>query len=176
MTLVVRVMIVLVLLLVGSSLVLILINSGVVSVRADSNYQDVQILNTQFIPVIDNFILKIKDFTFCKKVDLAVFDCLESSRMFHPGEQVNFLFIVKGNLGQEVEVVEDYALIDPDGVRILDFQQGGNLQAKLVPRQDLTIADYFVLSPDAPVGEYTLELLIRVRGKEVKQKERFIVE
>ena len=175
-SIIVKVMMVLILLVVGSSLILVLINSGLVSVRAQADYENEQVLNMEFIPVIDDFVIKIKDFTFCQKVDLSVFNCLGSERVFHPGEQVNFLFIVRSNLAKEVEVIEDYALIGPFDERILDFQQGGNLKVKLLPDKDLTIADYFTLSEDALVGEYTLELLLRVNGKDIKQKERFIVE
>ena len=64
---VVEILVILAVMAITSAVVLILINSGVVNVRTD--YEPVQVLNTEFLPVGRAGHMAVREFSFCENIN-----------------------------------------------------------------------------------------------------------
>jgi hypothetical protein len=155
---------------------LLLIQSGIVSVKSDSS----QILNTEFIPMGRQGSLLIQNFYFCGFVDES-YKCLNEKREFNLGSEVHFLFNVQSStFNGDIKLVENYRIRNPYGEIILDVDQKNNLHFDVSSKERVemvTFKDYFKLGNDLPLGEYTLELVIEnpLLDKKVVRSEKFVV-
>jgi hypothetical protein len=155
---------------------LLLIQSGIISVKADSS----EILNTEFIPMGRQGSLLIQNFYFCDNVN-EDYLCLGEKREFELGSEVHFLFMVQSStFNGDIKLVENYRIRNPNGDIILDVDQKNNLHFDISSKERVemvTFKDYFKLGYDLPLGEYTLELVIEnpLLDKKVVRSEKFRV-
>jgi hypothetical protein len=144
-----------------SSIVLVLVNTGVISVK--SSGEAVNILNTEFIPVSREGFLAVKDFKFCSLVD-AQFNCVNEKNSFNLGDEIHFLFIVESSVkGGEIMIVENYRVLDPAGKVLLDVDEENNYhftKKSAKPSELVTFGDYFVIGSNELSGEYTVDLVV----------------
>ncbi len=144
-----------------SALVLFLVQSGIVTVKAES--EDVSVLNAEFIPVGREGYLAIKEFQFCGAID-DLYNCLEEKSTFQVGEEVHFRFIVESSIWNgEAMIVENYRLKSPSGEVLLDVDEESNYHFNLQSakkKEDIYFKDYFIINPGSEAGEYTLELVV----------------
>ncbi len=156
------ILIVLIAIVATSALILFLVKFGLINVKEDVSPEPV--LNTEFLPLGRSGYLAIKDFQFCNSVNQD-YACLIPKSGFLPGEEVHFLFVIESSTyNGEIMLLENYRIKDPAGQVILDVDQKDNFQfdIKSGEKQELiALKDYFLTSVDAPVGEYTLELIVK---------------
>ncbi|MEK6969805.1 MAG: hypothetical protein AABW48_05235 [Nanoarchaeota archaeon] len=156
------ILIILIFIVATSALILFLVKSGVISVKEDTSSEPV--LNAEFLPLGRSGYLAIKDFKFCNSVN-ENYACLIPKSGFIPGEEVHFLFVIESSTyNGEIMLLENYRIKDPAGQIILDVDQKDSFQfgVKSGEKQELVaLKDYFLTSIDAPVGEYTLELIVK---------------
>ena len=144
-----------------SAVVLFLVQSGIVTVKADG--EEVPILNAEFIPVGREGYVAIKEFQFCDTVD-ELYNCLGEKNTFQIGEEVHFRFIVESSTWNgEVMLVENYKLKSPTGETLLDVDEENNYHFNLQSgkkKELIYFKDYFVVNLGSAEGEYTVELVI----------------
>ena len=104
-----------------SAVVLFLVQSGIVTVKADG--EEVPILNAEFIPVGREGYVAIKEFQFCDMVD-ELYNCLGEKNTFQIGGEVHFRFVIESSTWNgEVMLVENYKLKSPTGEILLDVDE-----------------------------------------------------
>lgn len=154
----IEVMILLVTIVLTSGVVLLLVNSGILTVRADSE----PLLNTEFIPLGRTGSLVITEFDFCSSI--IEYDC-SPSEVFKLGDEVHFKFIVESSTyNGDVSIVENYRVKSPEGKVLLDVDLKDNYYFDVKSNKELekiTFKDYFVVGSELPNGVYTLELVIQ---------------
>jgi len=156
---------------------LLLIQGGVISVKADSNEQ---ILNTEFIPMGREGSLVISNFYFCDSVS-DDYLCLGEKREFELGEEVHFLFVVQSStFNGDIKLVENYRIRNPLGNVILDVDQKNSLHFDVTSKERVEVIsfkDFFKLGSDLALGEYTLEMILEnpLLDKKVVRSEKFNV-
>lgn len=172
-------LIMLIMIVLTSGIVLLLVQSGIIEVKAEN--EQVPLLNTEFIPMGRGGTLAVKEFSFCGYVD-EQYNCLGESDIFLPGDAVYFRFVAESSTyNGDVMVAENYRLKSPSGKVLLDVSQKENFHFNMQSNNDVesvTFKDYFTLSEDAETGTYTLELVLDnpLLGKRVTQTESFEVE
>src|SRR3989344_3441299 len=82
----IRILSILIVAIITSFLVLILVKHGIISVKAE--YEPVNVLNTQFLPLQSYGTVDVTEFSFCSFVD-EQFNCIPKDS-FAFGEQVHF--------------------------------------------------------------------------------------
>jgi len=159
--LVVEVMLMLVVILVTSIVILLMVQTGVLSVQAAS--EDVSLLNAEFLPIGREGTLAVKGFKFCSFVDKD-FSCEGEARKFSAGNRIYFRFLVESSAVQgEVKLVENYRLIKPDGKVSLEAEDKYNnyLNKESSLKSDaIPFKDYILFEEDSNIGTYVLELII----------------
>ncbi len=159
-----------------SVIILFLVQTGVIAVQADGAGEgepEVAILNTEFIPLVREGTLTIKEFQFCALVN-AQFQCQNEKTNFVLGEEVHFRFVVESTTANgEIRLVENYRLLDPTGKVILDVDEKNNFyftQPSSRKTEQVTFKDYFIAGFGLVEGQYTLELRLEnpLIGKKVK--------
>jgi hypothetical protein len=137
-----------------SAVILGLIQSGVLMVRAEG--PDVDVLNTEFIPLARTGSLVVKDFGFCRFVD-ADYNCVNKLKKFPLGSDVHFSFVVESSESEgEVVIIQNYKVKGPDGRLLLDV----NDEQNFIGAGELKFKEYFVTSPALAEGEYSIELIV----------------
>ena len=141
----------------ASALILYLIQSGILSVKAQGD--QVPLLNTQFIPIERQGSLAIKDFQFCRYVD-EQFNCPEPQEIFNPGDEVHFKFVAESSTyNGEIMIVENYQLKAPNGEIILNVDQKNTFDFNSnKPKELINLKDYFTILSGSPAGQYTVTL------------------
>ena len=146
---------------IASAVVLWLVQSGILTVKADN--EEVPILNAEFIPVGREGTVAVKDFQWCLAVD-DNYNCQQEISHFTLGQEVHFRFTVESSpYNGEVMLVENYRLKDPQEKVILDVEEKNNYQVDLQSERKteaIAFQDYFVVYPGSEMGEYTLELIM----------------
>ena len=156
----VRVLSIFVVIVITSLLVLILVRTGIISVKAE--YEPVDVLNTEFLPIRDSGTINLKEFSFCQSID-AEFNCLRKGE-FTFGDEVHFKFVIESTVFQnQVMIVKNYRIKSPSGQLLLDANSKDNFYVDVQSDKETeTIAfkDYFTLLGAGETGTYTLELII----------------
>lgn len=174
-----EILVMMVLIVLTSAVILLLVQSGVISVKADVNQAD--LLNTDFVPYGREGSLVISEFHFCTEVT-ASFDCLSPKESFSPGDKVHFFFVAESTTSNgEIIIVENYRLRAPNGDLLLDVEGDANFQFDLTSRErqeEVKFKDYFVVADYLEGGEYTLELVLEnpLLNKKVNAVEKFRLE
>lgn len=141
--------------------ILLLVRYNLLQVKERN--EEVQILNMEFIPYGREGTLVMKEFNFCQAVD-EQFNCLSPPESFALGEEVHFQFQVESSTSSgQVRLVENYRLLDPSGTVILELDAKNNFNFVLESsggEELIKMKDYFIVNPDSPEGEYTLELVL----------------
>ena len=158
---IVELLVMLVVIVITSALILYLVQSGTITVKAENN--QVSVLNTEFIPMGRGGFLAIKDFKFCNFVDLN-YNCIGETENFFLGSEVYFLFVVETTtVNGQIMVVENYRIKGPNGELLLDVDEKNNFNFDITSnerKESVTFKDFFVVGSDLSAGEYTLELII----------------
>jgi hypothetical protein len=158
---IVEMLIMLVVIVITSALILYLVQSGTITVKAEND--QVSILNTEFIPMGREGYLAIKDFKFCDFVDLN-YNCVGETENFFLGSEVYFLFVVETTtVSGQIMVVENYRIKGPNGELLLDVDEKNNFNFDITSKErkeSITFKDFFVVGSDLSEGEYTLELIV----------------
>ena len=166
-----------ILVVVTSAILLTLIQSGIISVKADNG--DARVLNAEFIPLGREGYLVIKEVYFCGFVEN--FQCIEPKKDFNKGEDVYVLFQVEGSTYHgDVYLVRNYQLKDPDGEVILMLNEENNYYFEMESdkdKEEIAFADYFTTSNGYKSGEYTLDIVVGnpLLSKELTLTETFMV-
>jgi hypothetical protein len=159
-----------------SAIMLVLIQTGVLSVKADS---DVQVIQTEFLIQREGSMV-IKEFEFCGAVDES-YTCLDPKINFQMGDAIHFRFVVETSTSNgEVMAVENYRLRDPLGKILLEVEEEYDLairQASNKRSDSITFKDYFIVEDEAS-GQYTLDLVIEnpLIGKRATLREEFNIQ
>ncbi|MBI4980285.1 hypothetical protein HZC30_01865 [Candidatus Woesearchaeota archaeon] len=144
-----------------SGVILLMVRTGIISVSAEN--EQVQILNTEFIPLGRGGELAIEKFQFCMLVDNN-YNCQGESDTFYFGDKVYFRFTIKSSTyNGEIMLVENYRIKNPHGETVLEIDEKRNFDFRKNSKdktEAVDFKDYFNLGSDLPEGEYTLELLI----------------
>lgn len=161
-----------------SGIVLLLVQTGTISVRAEGEQPSV--LNTEFLPYGREGYLVLKELKFCSFVDQK-FRCFNEKEEFAGGENVYVVFLVQSSTYQgEIMLVRNYRLLDPLGRVLLDVDEKNNYhveQASGREMENVAFADYFTTGKDYAPGEYTLDVVIDnpLLVKTVTVKKRFTI-
>lgn len=171
-----EIIVMMILVVLTSAVILFLIQSGIITVKADA--EDVQLLNANFIPYTREGSLLVKEFQFCSFVDESYL-CLSPQDSFPSGEAVHFRFVVESSTYQgEIMLVENYRLKGPDGKVLLDVEEEANFYYEMKSKENMEsikFKDYFFMADYLAKGEYTLELIIEnpYLNKKVNMVKRF---
>lgn len=151
----------LVVIVITSAVVLILVKNEIIGVNPE--YEDVSLLDAEFVPVGSSGSLVIKNFKFCGMVDEG-YTCIGEGNSFSLGDDVHFTFIVESSTFQgDVMLIENYLIKGPNGDILLDIDEKRNYNFETASSDKLeaiSFKDYFTAGFDLIEGEYSLELLI----------------
>src|SRR3989344_5767929 len=88
-----------------SATILFLVKSGVIQTK--ESYEEVNVLNTEFLPMGRGGSLTIKQFQFCGDVS-SDYTCINPKATFLPGEEVHFRFLAESSTyNSQVMLVEN---------------------------------------------------------------------
>ena len=150
-----------ILVVVTSGIIFMLISMGVVEVK--SGLDEVNILNTEFLPFERGGNLVVKEFRFCGLVDENL-QCFNEQQDFQPGDDVYVHFLVESsNLDGYVMLMRNYRLTDPDGIIILDIETKNDYNFEMksgTSKELIAFADYFTTDLNYKLGEYKLDLVL----------------
>ncbi len=156
-----QILVLLILVVFTSAVLLLLINSGIVSVRADANSE--QILNTEFLPFGREGTLVIRDFQFCTSIS-EKYDCIQETDSFHRPESIHFRFVVESTtLQNQILLVENYRVKDALGKVVLevDHQNDFHFEKRTSDSiEQVYFKDFIVSNAEDTPGTYTLELFV----------------
>lgn len=145
-----------------NALVLWMVQSGIVTVRADGAGEK-PILNAEFIPYGREGYLTIKEFQFCSGVD-EKYNCIEEQKKFIAGEEIHFRFVVESTtVYGKVALVENYQVKGPDGKVLLEVDEKSNFnfEAENAEQQHkIYFKDFLITEVGEQDGEYTFELIV----------------
>ncbi|MBS3116067.1 hypothetical protein J4421_00565 [Candidatus Woesearchaeota archaeon] len=167
----VEVLLMLILVVMISAVILFLIKSGMISVKASGSEEP--ILNTEFIPLEREGVLTLTSFSFCRYVD-SNYRCLQPLERFPLGADVYFIFTVESSTENEkVILIENYKLKNPQGIVILDVDARNDFYVESTSEkknEEITFKDYFITDLSLEEGVYTLELHLEnpILAKNVK--------
>ncbi len=156
-----EVLIMMVVVVVTSAIILFLVQSGVIAVKAEN--EQVSVLNTEFIPMGREGYLAVKDFKFCGFID-ANYNCISETDEFSLGSEVHFLFVVESSTyNGDIMLVENYRIKGPNDNLLLDVDEKNNFNYDVTSnerKESVTFKDFFVVGSELPEGKYILELLV----------------
>jgi hypothetical protein len=154
-------MLLLVAVIVTSGVVLLLVQTGVLEVRADTVQPNV--LNTEFIPLGREGFLALKEFKFCQYVNND-FVCVNEGNFFVRGSDIYVLFLMESSpYNGEVMLVRNYQIKNSNGEIVLNLDEKNNYdfeQFSKKEKESVAFADYFGTDASDEVGEYTLDVMI----------------
>jgi len=178
-SIVIELLIILAVMAITSAVVLLLINSGVISLRTD--YEPVQVLNTEFLPVGRAGHLAVREFSFCENIDRS-YVCVNQKDRFNFGDEIHFKFVLETSTADgEVLIVKNYKIKGPNGALLLDADAKDNFYFEIRSKKErelITFKDFFILLGDGEKGEYVLELVLEnpLIDKRTVLVERFMVQ
>ncbi|PIN87546.1 hypothetical protein COV12_03300, partial [Candidatus Woesearchaeota archaeon CG10_big_fil_rev_8_21_14_0_10_32_24] len=142
----------------SSALMLILIQTGTLSVRAGNQPS---LLDTEFIPVGRQGTIAVTRFDFCRSVDEKL-NCVGKTDKFNVNQEIHFRFVVESTTSYgQIQIVENYRVKDANGNIILNADTNDDFYFDIESDQTkelITINDYFVMGEP---GKYTLELIVK---------------
>ena len=160
----------------ASATMLILVQTGVLSVRADGPQPS--LLDAEFIPLGRQGTIAIRSFDFCDGVDDKL-NCVGKTESFNINQEIHFRFVVETttSFGQ-IQLVENYRVKDENENIILNADTEDDFYFELETDQSqelITINDYFIIQKP---GEYILDLIVKnpFLGKTTTLTERFDLE
>lgn len=151
-----------------SALILFLVKSNYIKIDS-KNQNKPDVLNAQFLIdndafVSENYILKIREFEFCREINNN-FDCLDPTTGFEPGETAKFRYEVVSNTKDGIlSLIKNYQVLSENGKVILDLDPKNNFYVnqksnKLV--ETLSFQDEFNINPVLEKGFYEVKLIIQ---------------
>lgn len=157
----IEILIMLVTVVVTSGIIFLLIQGGAIKVKSDNS--QVNVLNTEFIPMGREGYLAIRDFTFCQYID-ETYQCVGPGNNFDLGGDVYFRFVVESSVyNGNINLIKNYRITGPDGTVLLDVDEKNNFDFAQKSDEDkefITFKDYFFVGEDLQEGEYTLDLIV----------------
>jgi hypothetical protein len=159
----VELLIMLVTIVITSAIIFMLVQADVIKVKPGN--ADVNVLNTEFIPMGREGFLAIRDFTFCDFIS-EDYQCTAPGEnfAFALGNAVHFRFVVESSTyNGDIKLIQNYRIKDPNGNLLLDVDEKNNFHfdIKSDERKELiTFKDFFYIGEELPEGIYTLELII----------------
>jgi len=161
-----------------SAVVLLLVQTGIVSVKADMD--DVPILNTEFIPIERSGELVINEIVFCSLVD-EMLSCINPLDDFGQGDHFYIHTTVQSSpQNGQIMLVRNYRLVGPEGFSLMEFDAKDNYYFELASKEKetITFADYVATLPDFDDGEYTLDITIEnpLLNKKIITTKKFVIE
>ena len=148
--------------------VFFLVSSGMLSVEGSTGSSGSSVseslLNVEFIPVSAGGVLVTENFKFCALENLDQI-CRSERDVFYLGEEVHFSFeVISSAMNGRIEVYETYQVYGPDGSLLLSVDDVDDIKYEVTTSESLEsifFHDYFVLGDESPIGEYTLELVMK---------------
>jgi len=157
----IEILIMLVTVVITSAIIFLLIQGGVLKVK--SSNAEVNVLNTDFIPMGREGFLAITNFDFCDYID-DNYQCIGQGEDFALGSAVYFRFIVESSTyNGDVRLVKNYRVKDSTGKVLLDVDEKNDFHFDLKSsekKESITFKDYFYVADTLEEGMYTLELVI----------------
>ena len=157
----IELLIMLVTIVLTSAIIFMLVQAEVIKVKPGN--ADVNVLNTEFIPVGREGFLAIRDFTFCDFIS-EDYQCISPGENFALGSAVYFRFVVESSTyNGDVKLIKNYRVKDPIGNLLLDVDEKNNFHFDIKSDESkelITFKDYFFIGEELPEGIYTLELVI----------------
>ncbi|MBT3836193.1 hypothetical protein HOD05_05405 [Candidatus Woesearchaeota archaeon] len=159
----------------SSAIMLTLVQTGVLSVRAENQPS---LLDSEFVPVGRVGTLAITSFDFCRSIGDTL-NCVGETDDFNVNQEIHFKFVVETTTSYgQIQLVENYRVKDSEGNIILnaDTEDDFYFDLETDQKQELvTMAEYFLISNS---GDYTLELIVKNPhlGKTTTITEGFSVE
>jgi len=155
----VQILVVLVIIVLTSTLVMLLINSGAIKIK---NTDTTSVLNTEFIPYSREGSVVIKEFKFCEYVS-SNYSCINETNDFTAGNTVYFYFVVDSSAyNGEIKLVENYKVKSANGTVILDVDttKSYNLNLKSKNKAETFIFKDYLFTYPEDIGNYTLDLIV----------------
>lgn len=157
----VEILVMMIVIVTTSALVLIMIKTGMIVVRAEVTTEP--ILNTEFLPLGKAGSLAIKEFNFCSYVE--DFNCLNEQNEFNRGDNIYIRFVVESTVDNgDVVVMHNYQVKNPSGGIVLEANQEDNFNFEMRSGNEfepIVFSEYFNLGNGAQSGEYTLEMIVK---------------
>ena len=158
----IELLVMLVTIVVTSAIIFMLVQADVIKVKPGN--ADINVLNTEFIPMGREGYLAVSNFKFCEFIDLG-YNCIGEEDSFSLGSEVHFIFVVESSTSNgDIKVVENYRIKGPSGELLLDVDEENSFHFEITSsekKESITFKDFFVVGEELPEGEYTLELLIK---------------
>ena len=174
---VLELLLLLVVVVITSAVVLFLVQSGMISVKAVSNEP---ILNTEFIPLGREGSINLQEIKLCEFVDKD-FHCFNEKKSFVPGDKVYLVFLVESSAyNGQIMIVRNYRLRNFQGDVILDIDAKNNYNFDLQSPKEkefVAFADYFTTGKDYLPGEYTIDVILEnpLLMKKITSSKKFTV-
>ena len=161
-SMVIEVLVFLVTIVLTSAVILVLVQKGVLTVRAESQ-EKTRILDTEFIPFGRGGELRIVNIQFCEIVD-EQFHCVGEGNTFSRGERVYVLFNVESTTyNNDVMLARNYRLLNPSGNVVMEVEERNTYHIDVQTekeREIVVFSNFFELSNDAEFGEYLLDVIV----------------
>jgi hypothetical protein len=171
-----EIMIMLVLIVITSAVILLLVNYGVLDVKADSNEQ---VLNTEFLPMEENKIFTINDLKLCQFIDPNNV-CINPTTEFDKGTALFVAFNLESSpYNNQIEVLRNYRIIGPGDKVVLDIIEENNeiktIESNVV--KEMFFGNYFMINDDFVSGDYTLEIYVKndLINKQLVRRKSFVI-
>ncbi len=161
-----------------SATILFLVKSGIIQTK--SSYEEVSVLNTEFLPMGRGGTLVLKQFDFCGYIDENL-NCLNKMDSFERGENVYIRFVVESSVyNGDVLIVRNYRMKNPNGDVILEVDETNNFNFAAKSNREsekVTIADFIPTMDNYPEGEYTVDLIVEnpLLNKKVTGSSKFML-
>jgi len=151
-----------------SATVFFLVSSGMVAVEGSTGDSGASgsesLLNVEFIPVSSGGVLVTQNLKFCGLEELDGV-CTVDRDVFYLGEEVHFSFeVVSSAMNGRIELLENYQVYGPDGSLLLSVDDSDDVLYEARTEESLETVhfhDYFILGDESPIGDYTLELVMK---------------
>jgi len=162
-----------------SATILFLVKSGIIQTK--SSYEEVNVLNTEFLPMGRGGTLALKQFDFCGNVD-EKFNCFVTGEKFQPGDNIYVRFLVESSTyNGEIMLVRNYQIKDNNGEIILQVDEKNNYHFSLSSskeKESIAFADFFTTSAGFSEGAYTLDVIIEnpLLNKKITLSKKFVLQ
>ena len=164
-----------IIILISALSIFLLTSLGIIPVK---DYEQVDVLNLEFLPYVNDGTLAIHDLQLCESIDFDK-SCIIERNTFYVGETVSLRFVAETSaLDGQVFLLENYRLRGPDGVVLLTGENEFPFESETSDDEQFVLfTDFFVLRDDFFTGEYTLEVVLKnpYLSKEITVLRRFDV-
>jgi hypothetical protein len=157
--------------------VFLLTSLGVIGVK---EYEDVEILDSSFIPYVWGGILTVREFQLCEAIDPIDKRCINPvTVMKKPGTVALRLIVETSPVNGQVFLLENYVVRDGKGYPILTAESDLPFESETDEElQYILFTDFFVLNEDILPGSYTIDVIVKnpLLNKEVTITRRLTVQ